>query len=140
MARDIDEGSRTQMCGVEGCPEMTTKKKPFCQVHIDKVTHGRTLSDELRQRKEEQARVLAAGDKGWKEVDTNGSRAQELINILEAQGSLTPEGLANKLIVDMKTLAGYIRALERIGRVRVYAYKTGTHGRKRIVSLTQPKD
>jgi hypothetical protein len=137
VAREIDEGSRSQFCGVEGCGELTTKKKPFCQTHIEQVTHGRTLSEELKQRKEEQVRVLAKGKKGWKEVDLNGSRAQELLNVLEVQGALTPEGLASKLAIDVRVLAGYIHAFERVGRVRVFAFETGARGRKALVTLVK---
>lgn len=134
-AREIDLGARTQACGVETCTELTTNKKPFCQTHMDRLKHADSLSAEIARREVEE-QVAATGVDAWRSVDVAGSRAQEILGVLETQGSQTPERLATLSGIKARAIAAYVKALEQAGRVQILRFSTD-HGPKVMVSLAR---
>ena len=115
----FDEGSRTHACGVAGCPEFTTKKKPFCLAHLELIGHAERLKTEIAVREAEQKAVLEAAERGWEKVDVQGSISRDILSILETQGPQSVGGLARTVAIDPRTARSYVAALKKAGFVKV---------------------
>ncbi|MBI3724771.1 hypothetical protein HY251_12575 [bacterium] len=81
-----------------GCGHATTERKPYCIGHLDRLPYVRDLQAQLAEREAEE--VAATTRKGWKAVDTFGSRAKEIVDQLAVKGAQTPKRLA--ITVEMR--------------------------------------
>jgi hypothetical protein len=116
---DGDIGSRSHPCGVQGCPEVTSGKKPFCQEHLDRLGHASGLKAAIEAREREHAAVLSAGDAGWTKVDLEGSTAKDILSLLETQGAQSAKELAKLMSVNQFVIRAYVAALKKAGLVRL---------------------
>jgi DNA-binding transcriptional ArsR family regulator len=111
-----------ELCVV--CSSATTGRKPFCIDHLEELPYVAALREELAAREA-------------KRLNLDGSRAQELIEMIALRGAVTPKRLA--LVVDLgeAELMRHIRALERAGFVTTITLGSRRGTSRRIVTLTK---
>jgi len=81
-------------CSVVGCKNTPSERKPYCIDHLDRLPLTSQLMQEVARRDAEVKRA-AAGE--WQHIDTNGSVAEEILDLLYAEG--TEEGLKTTTIL-----------------------------------------
>lgn len=113
---------------------MTTERKPYCIEHLDRLPYVKELQAALLHRDEEED--AAASRKGWKAVDTEGSRAREIIDQLAVKGAQTPKRLAITVEIRPTSLENYLGALERAGLVKTLTLGSRRGTPRRVVTLT----
>lgn len=112
----------TRHCELDGCRKATTGRKPYCTDHLGEMPYVQELEQELARRDDEWARVLS---RGTREVDPQGTTAQELLMYLKVHGKRTVRRMAKDLSMEMELLTPYVNALRRWGWVRVSKNKRG---------------
>jgi hypothetical protein len=123
-----------EACHVPGCGRATTERKPYCIEHIDRLPYVQELQAELAHRDAEE--VAAASRRGWRAVDTEGSRAREIIDQLAVKGAQTPKRLAITVEIRPGSLENYLGALERAGLVKTLTLGSRRGTPRRVVTLT----
>jgi hypothetical protein len=124
-----------ELCHVEGCGHVTTERKPYCIDHLDRLPYVRELQAALFSRdQEEQA---AFNRKGWRAIDTDGSRAREIIDQLAVKGAQTPKRLAITVEIRPGSLESYLGALEKAGLVKTLTLGSRRGTPRRVVTLTE---
>lgn len=92
------------------CGLSTQKGKPFCSKHVECMPYIQNLLKRKQEKEQEEARVERQ-DRGWTELNPEGSTAQELLNILRQQGSLKLPRLAREANLPEQVVAGYVEVL-----------------------------
>ena len=128
----VNIGARSHPCGVEDCHEVTSAKKPFCAVHIDRLDHADWLKREIENRKREQAFVAEAGHQGWMKVDTGGLTAGDILAALRAQGPQDMGSLSKLVSVSPLAIRSYVAALKKAGFVSLKVSETNS-----VVAIAQ---
>jgi len=102
-------------CLFVGCGNIPTGRKPYCIEHLDRIPGAADLMREVERREAEIARA-ALGQ--WRHIDTAGSVAEEILDLLRAEGPLRVTTILSKIVFDVdgeeqrRTLVlGYCRAL-----------------------------
>jgi len=120
------EGSRQDtpgaQCEYSGCEKTTKKGKPYCVDHIEHTPEIQRLLESIEAQHSEQYEV---SKKGAKEVKPGSIVADDIIKYLMQYGDIGIDKLSQDLIMDKKTLRGYISYLRRMGKVRI---KKNTRG------------
>lgn len=101
---------QTRHCEAEGCRAATREGKPFCSEHVERHPYVQQVLAQLERRETEEARVF---DQGARAVDPAGITSQEILQFLRVHGPRTVPRLARELNLEVKTITGYVRALER---------------------------
>lgn len=114
--QDIQGARRTAQCREPGCTESGAGGKPVCLQHLGRMRYARRLELELAAREYELARVLQVGARA---VDVRGTRALELLDLLETHVAHTAGALAIRMDVPTLALERYAEALQRAGLVVV---------------------
>lgn len=102
-------------CRAPGCSAPTSERKPYCSDHV--LSHlplAQKLHAEVEARELEEARVAREGRAA---VDLEGSRAIELLELLEAEGAAELDELSKLCGLTTDALRAYVHALVRAGRV-----------------------
>ena len=123
-----------EVCRVQGCGHVTTERKPYCIEHIDRLPYVQELQAELAHRDAEE--VAAASRRGWRAVNTDGSRAREIIDQLAVKGAQTPKRLAITVEIRPNSLENYLGALERAGLVKTLTLGSRRGTPRKVVTLT----
>lgn len=123
-----------EACHVDGCGRPTTERKPYCIEHIDRLPYVQELQAQLAHRDAEE--VAASSRRGWRAVDTDGSRAREIIDQLAVRGAQTPKRLAITVEIRPNSLENYLGALERAGLVKTLTLGSRRGTPRRVVTLT----
>jgi DNA-binding MarR family transcriptional regulator len=137
---------QTRHCEVEGCGVATREGKPYCSEHVERHPYVRQVLAQLVQRESEEARVF---DQGARAVDPAGITAQEILQFIRLHGPRTVPRLARELNLEVKTVTGYVRALERRkvvdtdttrrGALIVRLHETRTRKRRSKVASAKPQ-
>lgn len=107
---------RRPPCEVPGCGKGTTERKPFCTDHVELCSkEAQRISRELKAM---QAEFSSARRGKVKKIDVDGIVCQDMIEILTSKGSQNFKRLAIELEIPSDSLDGYVRALERAGKVK----------------------
>lgn len=117
-----------------GCGRPTTERKPYCIEHLDRLPYVQDLQAELQMREAEE--LAAAGRKGWRAVEIDGSRAREIIDQLAVRGAQTPKRLAITVEIKPSSLENYLAALERAGLVHTLTLGSRRGTPRKVVTLT----
>lgn len=120
-------------CGVKGCTEPTTENKPYCIEHIGRSPHASQIAVYLASRAEEEGRALRRS--GWKNIDTKGSRAREIVDYLTIHGAQSPKRLALNLEISSELLDAYIMAMEKAGLVRLLTLGSRRGTPRKVIAL-----
>lgn len=103
-------------CAVRGCPGDAHQGKPYCLRHLPQMPYALRVVLELEEREREVELVRARGPAA---VNVQGSRARELLDLLETHGLRSPGELANIVDAETAIAASYLVALEAAGLVVV---------------------
>ena len=102
-------------CLFAGCGNTPTGRKPYCIEHLDRIPGAADLMREVGRREGEIARA-ALGQ--WRHIDTSGSVAEEILDLLHAEGPLKVTTILSRIVFDVdgedarRTLVlSYCRAL-----------------------------
>lgn len=111
-------------CGVPGCSE-TPSRKPFCAAHVDRLPLAAALIAEQERRDAEIVAALAGKVSG---IDPEGTRAQEMLEVLERRGGeLRLAGFVRELELEgqggIRVVQAYALALRRAGLVTIKTRK-----------------
>ena len=101
---------QTRHCEMEGCGAATREGKPFCSEHVERHPYVQQVLAQLERRETEESRVF---EQGARAVDPSGITAQEILQFIRVHGPRTVPRLARELNLEVKTVTGYVRALER---------------------------
>ena len=101
---------QTRYCEAEGCGVATREGKPYCSEHVEQHPYVQRVLAQLEKRETEEARVHEVGARA---VDPSGITAQEILQFIRLHGPRTVPRLARELNLEVKTVTGYVRALER---------------------------
>jgi len=101
-----------QMCGVRGCKEVPTGRKPYCIDHLDQLPYVQWLLGELHRRDEEADQAAKR-----RPIDPDGPLARDIRGQLALHGTMTFGRLSRELLVSVAEIETYVRALERAGIV-----------------------
>lgn len=123
---------QTRYCEAEGCGVATREGKPYCSEHVERHPYVQQVLAQLERRETEEARVNQVGARA---VDPQGITAQEILQFIRLHGPRTVPRLARELNLEVKTVTGYVRALERRKVVDTDTTRRGAL----IVRLHEPK-
>lgn len=124
---------RPRRCGLETCERATKGGKPFCVDHVAQQPYVQELMAKMAAREEEEARVRRLGAGA---VDPEGITAREILAYLLIQGPSTVRRLAHELHLEGRTVEGYVRGLQRAGRVATSRNRRGGLVVTRVESTT----
>jgi hypothetical protein len=113
-------------CAVVGCRNTTTERKPYCLEHVEQTAYARMIAAEIEAREAEERR--AARRRGWKLIDVNGTRAQEIAAYVDSVGGQTPKKLAAIFELDLCVLEAYLKALEQAGFLKTVKIPSKRYG------------
>jgi hypothetical protein len=113
---------RAKHCERPDCGKATREGKPYCSDHVDDHPYVRGLIEALAAREAEEARVRKRGARA---VDLDGVTAREILGYVAIHGGRTVQRLARELNLDIQTIKGYARALERGKRVHLTSTRRG---------------
>lgn len=114
---------KTKHCEAPDCHAATREGKPYCSDHVEEHPYVQDLLDKLANREAEESRVRRSGARA---VDTEGITAQEILVYVIVHGARTVHRLSRELNLDVKTIEGYVRALEREKKVHTTSTKRGS--------------
>lgn len=101
-----------QTCGMHGCREVPTGRKPYCIEHLDQLPYVQWLMGELHRREEEADQAAKR-----RPIDPDGPLARDIRGQLALHGTMTFGRLSRELLVSVPEIETYVRALERAGIV-----------------------
>jgi hypothetical protein len=117
-------------CGVHGCVEPTTGRKPYCIEHLDRLPYVQWLKGELARR-DADADAIAR----HRAIDPEGPLAREIRGQLALHGSMTYGRLSRELLISVTEIGSYVRALERAGVVETSVLRDRQGRVRPLVSL-----
>jgi hypothetical protein len=124
-----------EKCQAQGCTKATTDKD-FCIDHIEFSPHAKAVLAGLDRRAEEERK--ATSRRGWKFVDVNGSRAQEIVEHLQSVGAQTPRRLAFTVDLSPEALNAYLVALKKAKLIKMQTVGS-RRGEPRLVVMPVEK-
>lgn len=111
MGEDLEEEPGAPVrCLEPMCGDRATGGLPWCRAHRKGKGRAIRLAAELVARERE---LAAIAEQGPRAVDVHGSRARELLDLLEVRGPLGLWTLAQALDVSEEAALVYLTALER---------------------------
>lgn len=98
------------------CGARTNDGKPYCIAHLDLLPYPRAVRRSLEARQAEVARVREGGARA---VELRGSRAREILALIDVHGAFTRHGLERAVELPSCAMESYLAAMEAAGLVRV---------------------
>jgi DNA-binding IscR family transcriptional regulator len=118
-------------CRVQGCTNRTSGHKPYCIRHLTYLPYVRSLRSELAHR---DAEASAATCSRSGELDSSGTRAEEIVEVLGRRGPQTLERLAATLRIPARAVESYVQVLSRAGLVQTIRLASRCGGFRRLVT------
>lgn len=118
-----------------GCGRTTRDRKPYCEVHVERMPYARDAMDEVERI---EAEASAVSRRGWRSVDVDGATARDMLGQLRALGPQPLKRLAiNSDVFSSALAAPYVRALAEAGLVRVLTLGSRRGTPRRVVEITE---